>query len=300
MPSLLKKIYQNIPFKRQLFEAIRTIYTPPQSIYRHLFFGGKFKVSVNGHSFLMNHYNTHGFIIEEDVFWLGVGKGREGQSAQLWIQLAKQAEVILDIGANTGLYSLLAQSVNGSSQVYGFEPIKRTFKKFEANCRLNQFNIRCENLALSNEIGKGIMYEVAEENVLSATLSKEFSDVHHAVHKNRLSSSVEITTLSHYVEQNAITRIDLMKVDVEMHEPEVLLGMGKYLKIFQPTMLIEILTDRIGKQVESILEGMEYLYFRITEERKVDSVSELTGGHSQNYIICKKEVAVKLGLIAKL
>ena len=46
---------------------------------------------------------------------------------------------------------------------------------------------------------------------------------------------------------------------------EVLEGLGKYLKEYQPTMLIEILNDEVGKKVETSVKEHGYLYFNIDE-----------------------------------
>lgn len=39
--------------------------------------------------------------------------------------------------------------------------------------------------------------------------------------------------------------MDLMKIDVEGYEPQVLEGMGKYLALMKPAMLIEILSNEV-------------------------------------------------------
>lgn len=37
------------------------------------------------------------------------------------------SDVIFDVGANTGMYSLLSKSVKPDAQVFGFKPIKKNF-----------------------------------------------------------------------------------------------------------------------------------------------------------------------------
>lgn len=297
--SVLKTIYQNIPFKRQLFELIRSVYVPSKSVYRHLFFDGKFKVKVeDDKSFYINHYNTHGFIIEDGLFWVGLGVGREGYSLRLWTQLSKSSKVVFDVGANTGMYSLLTKSVNPSAAVYGFEPVKRTHDKYAANCKLNNYEVRAEWMAVSDFTGELTLYDIPEANNYSATLNKEFSDVRHVTHKDtRFETKVPATTLKDYIEANNITNIDLMKVDVEMHEPEALRGMGEYLQKFQPTLLIEIFTDELGKQVQEILKGCNYLFYSIDEDGTTTLQKDIIATDESNYLICRPEIARSLGLL---
>jgi FkbM family methyltransferase len=297
--SLLTSIYQVIPFKRQLFELVRSIYSPPKSIYRHLFFDGKFKVKVKDHkSFYINHYNTHGFIIEDGLFWQGLGVGREGYSLRIWTELSEISDVIFDIGANTGMYSLLSKSVNPSAKVYGFEPVRRTYEKYKANCEINNYKVNHEWMAVSDYTGELTLYDIPEANNYSATLNKTFSDTRHAIHVDtRFEVKVPATTLKDYIEKNKIFKIDLMKVDVEMHEPEALRGMGSYLKQFTPTLLIEIFTDSLGKQVQEILADCNYLYFSIDEEGVASQQENIIATDESNYLICRPEIAQKLGLL---
>ncbi len=298
MSSILKKVYQVLPFKKPLFEAIRAVYVPPKSVYRHLFFGGKFKVKVDGRHFYMNHYNTHGYVIEDDLFWEGLGRRREGFSLQLWQKLCADAQVIFDLGANTGLYSLVAKTVNPASRVFGFEPLKRIFDKYKANCELNGYDVRCEWMAVSDHEGEAVIYDVPLANNFSATLNKTFSDTRHAVHgDNRFEVKVKTAALAQYIGQHNLKRVDLMKVDVEMHEPEALRGMGSCLQQFRPTLLIEVMTTEIGRRVEEVVRDCNYLYFNINENGQVERKNSIQAVNESNYLICTEPVARKLGLM---
>ncbi len=89
----------------------------------------------------------------------------------------------------------------------------------------------------------------------------------------------------------------MLKIDVETHEPEVLEGLGKYLHIMKPTILIEILTDEVAVRVEAIVRDKGYLYFDIDEKQKPSLVQHLSKSSFYNYLICQPEVAVKLKLL---
>jgi|JI8StandDraft_2_1071088.scaffolds.fasta_scaffold18555_3 FkbM family methyltransferase len=298
--SLIKKIYQALPFKKQFFEIIKKIYTPPKNIYRHLFFKGKFKVAIHEKAFYMNHYNNHGFVIEDGLFWEGLGVGREAISIHLWYALASKADIIFDIGANTGLYSLIAKMVNPESKVYGFEPTHRIFEKYEANCKLNNFDVKCEQMAVSDQTGEVVIYDLPIVNNYSATLNKNFSDVRHKpLLDSRLETKVVCTTIKDYIEKNNITKIDLMKIDVELHEPEVLLGMGEYLEKFRPTILIEVMNNHIATQIERVIEKCNYVYFRINEKGSIEEVEKIHAVNESNYLICKPEVKTILKTFIK-
>ncbi len=101
--KLFKIAYDFIPFKRVIYSALKTIWTPGQRIHKHLHFKGIFNVHIyESFNLKINHY---GYQIENEIFWSGLTKGWEKESINLWIKLCVDAEVVFDIGANTGVYS---------------------------------------------------------------------------------------------------------------------------------------------------------------------------------------------------
>lgn len=290
MKNTFKSIYNFIPFKKQIFSLIQP-FNIPKSIYQHLHFKGIFKVKFENHQFLIEH---HGYQIENELFWSGLTQGWEKISMQLWIKLCEDSNTIIDIGANTGVYSLVAKAINPTSSVYGFEPVKRVFEKFQNNCALNNFNVKCFQQAASNFDGEAIIYDTQSEHVYSVTVNKNLSP------ENIKTIETKITTkkLSTFIKDFNIDKIDLIKIDVETHEPEVLEGMEEFLNKFQPTLLIEILNDEIGEKVQSIIKNIDYLYFNIDEVNIPKRVDKIVKSDYYNYLVCKKEIAKKLNLIS--
>ena len=88
-----------------------------------------------------------------------------------------------------------------------------------------------------------------------------------------------------------------MKIDVELHEAEVLEGMGAYLREWKPTMLIEILSDEVGQKVEILINDMGYLYFNINENGGIRQVTHIGKSDYYNYLLCSPEKASFLKLI---
>lgn len=80
-----------------------------------------------------------------------------------------------------------------------------------------------------------------------------------------------------------------MKIDVETFEPEVLDGMGKYLQIFKPSLVIEILNDQVADKIEELIEGVGYLKFNIDEIHGLTRVDRLKKSSSLNYLLATKE-----------
>src|SRR5688572_12744065 len=105
MKRIFKLIYSSIPFKKEIFSFLK-IFSLPERIYRHLHFKGTIRLKIDDKSsFKMQHY---GYQVENDLFWSGLTGGWEKTSLSLWIKLCETNHTIFDIGANTGIYSLIA------------------------------------------------------------------------------------------------------------------------------------------------------------------------------------------------
>lgn len=287
MKKLLKYIYEAIPFKRQLFSALKQ-FNLPETVFKHLFFEDVFKVKFETYAFNIRHY---GFQIENEIFWKGLTNSWEKISMQLWIELSKNSAVILDVGANTGVYSLVSKAVNADADVYAFEPVKRIYQKLQANNKLNDFNIKSFETALSDKDGEAIIYDPLTPHIYSVAVNKNIAEVPGAK-----PVAIKTQKLSTFIKAEGLIKIDLIKIDVETHEPEVLAGMDEYLHLFKPTLLIEILNDEIGSRVESLIKNINYLYYTIDEMNAPKLVKKIEKSKYFNYLICSPEIAKSLNL----
>lgn len=287
--GLARNIYRTLPGKQQLFSILKSIAPLPYSLYKNLRFKGIIKVPVGNNSFLI--HTDYDKYVETKLFWKGMDAQYEKMSYDLWIRLSKKSSVILDIGANTGIYSLIAKTVNPQASVYGFEPLPDVYKLFKSNVDLNKSDIHCLELAASNQDGTASIYTNPAEKLYTSTLNSGNTV------SNSIETVIKTSTLKSWIEANKIDKIDLMKVDVESFEPEVMEGMGEYLKTMRPSMLMEILSDEVGKRVETYLEGCDYLYFNLDEETKPTLVPHLRAEGYLNHLICSKETAQELGLL---
>jgi FkbM family methyltransferase len=295
MKELFRSLYKMIPLKRQIFLLFRSIYTPPRAIYQHLYFEGQFEAEMFGIHFSMVNHNTK---LETQVFWGGAGGYEEKHSLKLWAKLSRDAHTILDVGANTGLYSLVAKALNPQASVYAFEPIARFARELEQNCRLNHFDIEVQQIAASNQDGKAVIYDLPLEQHRHASLIESEALRHYGGAKSNL-VKVRIPTirLATFIQREGIAKVDMMKVDVEGHEPEVLEGMGIHLDKMRPSILVEIHWEKQARGIESLLEGLDYLYFDIDEETGPRRVPHLSKSSTRNYLICSPTTASQLKLL---
>jgi FkbM family methyltransferase len=292
MKVFLRKIYELIPFKREVYSVMRVFIKMPKKLHQYFYFTGVFSTTVDGKKFKMKDYGFR-FHVENELFWGGIENGWEKTSTNLWVKLCATAQTVFDVGANTGFYSVLAKTIRTDCNVYAFEPLEGILKKLRYNIELNKHDIHCIDFALSNYNGEAKVYPASLDHVYSVTVNKNISTTNEPVFEQ----TIKTIRLADFIRQNKIDNIDLMKIDVETHEVEVLEGMGEYLKIMQPDMLIEIQTDEIALGIEKLIEGIDYLFFNINEKTGVTHVKKLGKSDTLNYLVCKRQTAQRLNLI---
>jgi FkbM family methyltransferase len=290
MKRILKRLYYWIPFKRPIFSLVKKWFHPSQSIYKHLHFKGLITINLTHDRFIkMFHY---GFQLENDLFWKGYGLGWEGASLKIWAKLARKSLVILDIGSNTGVYSLAAKAINPEARVFAFEPVDRVFDKLVYNIQVNNFDIRPLKYALSNYDGTAKIYDTNSEHTYSVTVNKNLFPEN----KNMVEGKIRTKKLSTFIKEHMLDSIDLIKIDTETHEPEVIEGMEEFLKQYRPSLLVEVLSTEIGYKIEKMVQGLDYQYYYLDDNLGAKLIDHLTREVSYNYLICSKKVAQEIGL----
>ena len=290
MKPLLKRLYAALPFKQPLFKVLRLL-PLPRSVFQHLHFTGIIDVRVPGSgSFRMRH---HGYMIENELFWRGI-KGWEKISLELWMRLCRRSDTIIDVGANTGVYALLAKTVKPGATIIAVEPVARVFAKLEENIALNGGGIRGVRAAMTDHEGEVILYDLPDsDHVLAVSLNKE----HLSMMKGLRPVPVPARTMAGIAEEYKLPRIDLMKIDVETHEPEVLSGFIDLLRRDKPALLIEILNDQVAARVEELVTGLGYLYYNIDDVTwPPEKAATLSKSKHFNYLFCQPETAKAIGL----
>lgn len=287
--QLCRSVYGALPFKHPLFLALRRIWTPPEWIHRHFHFKGIIRVPVDGTSFLMRH---HGFQIENEIFWQGIRGGWEGVSMSVWISLVRRARVIVDVGANTGFYSLVAAALAREADVVALEPVPRVFHRLEQNVELNRFSILCIQAAASNRNRSATLYDTPTEHILSTTVDCNLHPPGTAVEELR----VDAVRLDSLLPRLGLGPPDLLKIDVETHEPEVLEGLGPWLKGRRPSLLLEVLNEDVAEKVASLVEGAGYQIFDLDEANPPRRMEEIRPSSRFNILLLQPEVASDMGL----
>jgi FkbM family methyltransferase len=145
--------------------------------------------------------------------------------------LARRAKVFVDVGAYSGVYTLLACAANPSLQAIACEPNPNKLPQLAANIAANglQNRVTVVGKALSSASGR-------------ATLALPPSDDSQAsLRSGRAGERVIDVVVVTGDELLAHLPVDLIKIDVEGAEPDVLAGMATVLAERRPTVIAECL-----------------------------------------------------------
>jgi FkbM family methyltransferase len=261
-------------------------YKDPYYVYR-----GVQKIKTSKGSFRMN---ATGGSLENEIFWKGIYNSFEPETLWLVEKLAPIVGCMVDIGANTGLYSLFVKSNNPNCVVHCFEPAVSTFEELKANIKLNENdNIYLNNIAVSNKNGQAKFYDTYENHQYSASLSPKMLKENPYYHFDIKEYMVDVCTLDQYTVQNKIDSVDLIKMDVELHEPEVFEGMTDVINRAKPFIIFEVLTDEIGNRLHEQLRhhGYDIFYFKksLGTYHLINVVDVIKRSQNEwNYFACHK------------
>lgn len=282
--NILPKVIRNLIVRLLRFSKI-----PNTKYYTDLKYNGIIDIKVNdGISFKMHSF---GATLENEIYWKGLDKSLEPETIWLWKELCKDISVVIDIGANTGLYSLLTRAINEHCKVIAFEPSVKTFNNLQQNIQLNNFDIIAENVAVSNIDGKSIFYDTKDGIQTSASLDIRMKNPDA---DNVLAYEISTVKLDSYVAKNHMPCIDLIKIDVELHEPEVTEGMKNILNAFRPFILIEVLLPDIAEKLTDYFKDCRYSFYhfiKVNNSYRLTKVDKLIDkiNWDWNYFISPKE-----------
>jgi len=214
----------------------------------------------NGKSQIKMHPNN-----DLVVSSINQNKGWEKTSLELWTaQCQKNPDnhIILDIGAYSGIYALLA-AANSNSLVYAVEPFPANFSILKSNVELNDFNDRIATISavLSSKTGSQTFHITG----LSANPSGSSVDPHPTKKTQK-----QLTVNSYKGDDLFLSKtVGVVKIDVERHEMEVLKGMKSILRLDTPWIIIEILDEPMIREVYDFCVELGYDSFYAVDERGV-------------------------------
>lgn len=156
-------------------------------------------------------------------YWLGT---YELEKQKAFAHIVKLGDVVYDIGAHVGFYTLLASNLVGDTgKVFAFEPLPRNSAYLRKHLALNhRTNAKLFESAVGAQGGAALLAE--SESSFSGRIGE----------KGEL--PVAIVSIDELVARSEMEPPDIIKIDVEGGEISVLRGAEKMLRAHRPTILL--------------------------------------------------------------
>lgn len=192
----------------------------------------------------------------------------EPPTAHIISKLLSPGDTFIDVGANSGFFTLLASSqVGPTGRVLSFEPLPSMRQRLKDNIFLNSMNnVAVYEVALSNKVGDVTFFEGPQGHKGLSSLRP--------INEATTTLSVKTQTLDELVASTH--RIRLVKIDVEGAEQLVLQGMANLIAQHRPYLIIEI-TDQYlkpfghsAKELSDSLCSLGYRMYKITAKGAIE------------------------------
>jgi FkbM family methyltransferase len=165
--------------------------------------------------------------VREGYFATGFGNTIEHMDALL--PFVHDGDVVMDVGANIGVWSRHLLGKRRLSKIVAFEPAGRNYELLVQN--LASYPMACcEAYAVGRTVGLA-EFSTDRDSGQNHLVSGDARSVH--------VRTVEMTSLDAWSQQHDLQRLDLLKIDVEGCELEVFEGATALLARFKPVLYFE-------------------------------------------------------------
>ncbi|MES2493524.1 MAG: FkbM family methyltransferase [Pseudomonadota bacterium] len=217
----------------------------------------------SGH--LMTVY-TGDVIVTPHLINIGIN---EPHVTRTLVSLIRPGDVFVDVGANVGYFSVLGawQSYPGG-KVWAFEPNPNVYSILHGNMNTSGYSplAKCRQIALSDRPGSASLrvFKGFEATSTIRDVPQQFID--HTREETGQESylvDVEINTLD--AEMRDVPEIDVMKIDVEGHEPSMIRGATEILSRSKTVKVVmEFVPPIMGdEQTGRLIQDLRQMGFAI-------------------------------------
>jgi FkbM family methyltransferase len=181
---------------------------------------------------------------DQVVSWCnGHGRAFEPETVAAFVAAVKaDPACVIDVGAYTGLFTLLAHRA-GATEIVAVEPNQKSCTRIRENANLNGCNLTLIEAAASDAEGAGYVEVRDAARTGLSSLTKVTTDT--------TAQPAVMRTVDSIAQGQ---RVSVMKIDVEGHELRALRGAHHTLAHDHPTLLVEVNSGNGGDRTAEVAE----------------------------------------------
>ena len=227
------------------------------------------------HHLLKIHVPRHHY-----QYYCRIGKGdfMPGHETYILTKFTpKEGEVVIDIGAHIGLYTIISsKQVGNTGKVVAIEADPDNFELLKRNIALNNLtNVLPLNYAAFSTRTRIKLYEQSASAKYNSVMLTRAAKTKNYV-------EVNADTLDSILKQNGINQVNWIKIDVEGAEYEVLKGSTEMLSSENVSLLVEIHNIEDPSHYHNIVDFLKHRNYEMTFEQRYE-------GSGESHIIFRKK-----------
>lgn len=233
MILIFNQLVSKIPIFKRIYPSITSRVLNMLNKYKFIIEFKKIKLQINIKD-----------PIDKEIFFKNAYEEKQTKYLFNIINIEKP-DIFLDVGANSGIYSLRISKLFKNLKIFAFEPIPATYKKLLKNIQLNGLkNIKAYKAGISNSFGEKKMIALKRKgyvqsggfsfNMPKRKIAKdEVIEFHNTIHGDKFLKFKK--------------KKIFIKIDVEGYEENVILGIKNLLRNNKTFIQIEIFKKNYNK-----------------------------------------------------
>ena len=189
--------------------------------------------------------------------WLGTF---EADKVAAFKSEIRRESIIFDLGANAGVYTLLAASRATAGHVYSFEPLERNLEFLRRHIELNRFtNCTVIPAAVHSSSGWAQLAEGPTPEMAALATGGSFR--------------VKTVALDELRQSATLPAPDLIKMDIEGNELEALHGATRLLEIDRPVIYVAAHSSNLQRDCAEFLRNLGYSVALVPGSNRLELVA---------------------------
>lgn len=214
----------------------------------------------------------------------------EAATAKCLSALFLDSKCFYDVGANTGICTLMAGKHPGLKEIHAFEPVSYIASHLERNIERNGVaHAKAHRAALSRQSGP-LKFQISHNPIVLPLGSSELGSTKGFGESGVDVVSVEGIALDDFVARSGAAP-DVIKIDTEATEAEVIGGGAQTIRTYRPSLVVEVLNEKVGNDIQEFFKDLNYEFLFLTDEGHfpVSRIGPDPGGQYLNYALIPRE-----------